>query len=599
MKIIKYIGILVLSITVLSCNDKAKQYEDIKYNDYLLSKVDSLESKIDDLIKNVEVGRDSITIRNAFIKSRLAYKEIEWAVSYFLPHTSKAINGPALDQLDLDENKFIPAEGFQVVEEYLYPSFASSQEKDLLLDSKRLKNFAHTMRKNFEVITISDALVLEALKMEVFQITALGITGFDTPASKLQFVEATASLQGVKNVLTLSKKWGDKESVQQLTVLLDKAIEICKQNPSKTTFDYLEFITTYLDPVSKGIVELQKELGIPFNDGNQVVKGSVASLFDENAVNLNAFLPDSTYYLTPAKVALGKELFFDNKLSKDGARSCADCHHSDKAYSDGLKTALDLKGKPLQRNTPSLNYAAYYHGQFWDMRSVTLESQSSDVITNKDEMHGDLKEIVEHLNKTNHYKKKFETVYKSDKDIEVWQLENALASFIRSLSVFNSRFDQYMRGDKMAMNEQEKRGFNLFVGKAQCATCHFMPLFNGTVPPYFTNSEQEVLGVPADKGGKMLDADLGRFVYNTDLGQLKHSFKTPTVRNIGESGPYMHNGVYETLEEVMDFYNKGGGLGLGLKVDSQTLPEDKLELTTQEIADIVAFMKALSDQSKK
>lgn len=590
---------MALSITVFSCTDKTKQYEDIKYNDYLLSKVDSLGSKIDALVKAAEVGKDSVAIRKAFVESRLAYKEVEWAVSYFLPHTSKAINGPALDQLDLDENKFIPAEGFQVVEEYLYPTFDSSQEKDLLSDSKRLKNFAHTMRKNFEVITISDALVLEALKMEIFQITALGITGFDTPASKLQFIEATASLQGVKNILTLSKQWGDKESVQHLSALLDKAIKICKENPSKTTFDYLEFITTYLDPVSKGIVDLQKELGIPFNDGNQVVRGSVASLFDKDLVNLNAFLPDSTYYLTPAKVALGKELFFDNKLSKDNARSCADCHHSDKAYSDGLKTALDLKGKPLQRNTPSLNYAAYYHGQFWDMRSVTLESQSSDVITNKDEMHGDLQEIVAHLNEVDDYKKKFATVYKSDKPIEVWQLENALASFIRSLSVFDSRFDQYMRGDKQALNEQEKKGFNLFVGKAQCATCHFMPLFNGTVPPYFTNSEQEVLGVPADKEGKVLDSDLGRYVYNTDLGQLKHSFKTPTIRNIGESGPYMHNGVYGTLEEVMDFYNKGGGLGIGLQVDSQTLPEDSLELTPQEINDVIAFMKALSDQVKK
>lgn len=596
MKILKYISVFVLTLSVLSCSNKESKYEDITYNNYLLAKVDSLESKVDKLVASVSTVKDSTSVRTDFVNSRLAYKEIEWAVSYFLPHTSKSINGPALDQLDLDENKFIPAEGFQVVEEFLYPIYDTTSREDLLLEVKRLKSFVHGMRKNFEVITISDALVLEALKMEVFQITALGITGFDTPASKLQFVEATASLKGVKQALLLNNKWADKQWFSKLNTLLDQAIAICVKNPSKDSFDYLDMITSYLDPISMGIVNLQRELGISFNNGNQVVKGSVGSLFDKNLINLNAFMPDSTYYLTPEKVALGKELFFDKKLSKDSFRSCADCHHKDKGYTDGLKTALDLKGKSLARNTPSLNYSAYYHGQFLDMRSTTLESQSSDVITNKDEMHGDLGQIVSHLNESEAYKKQFKAVFKTDKDIEIWQLENALATFIRSLSVFNSRFDQYMRGDKKAMTAQEKSGFNLFVGKAQCATCHFMPLFNGTVPPHFTNSEQEVLGVPANKEGTVLDGDLGRYVYNTDLPQLKHSFKTTTVRNIGESGPYMHNGVYTTLEEVMDFYNKGGGLGLGLEVESQTLPEDKLNLSEQEIKDIIVFMKALSDK---
>lgn len=583
--------------SLFSCSDKAKTYENITYNHYLLAQVDSLEVAVNSLVESVEQQKDSTAIRKAFVDSRVAYKKIEWAVAYFLPHTTKSINGPALDQLDLDENSFIPAEGFQVIEEYLYPEFDDESYSDMLLDTKRVKNFVLSMRKNFEVITIPEDLVLEALKMEVFHITALGITGFDTPVSRLLFVEATASLSGVKQVIELSKEWKQTASYKEIMPLLDKAIAICQKNPDKNSFDYLDFIVSYLDPIAKGIVHIQADLKIPFNDGvHQVVKGSVGSLFDKDLINLNAFSPDSTYYLTPAKVALGKELFFEKKLSKNDFRSCADCHHPDKAFSEPLKTALDLNGQPLLRNTPSLNYAAYYHGQFLDMRSMTLESQSSDVITNKDEMHGDLKEIVAHLNNDEKYRKQFQTIYKTDKKVEVWQLENVLASYIRSLSVFNSRFDQYMQGNKQALSSREKNGFNLFVGKGQCATCHFMPLFNGTVPPFFTDSEQEVLGVPANKEGTVLDSDLGRYVFNTDLPQLKHSFKTTTVRNVGESGPYMHNGVYETLEEVMDFYNKGGGLGLGLDVESQTLPEDPLELTEGEIADIVLFMKALSDQ---
>lgn len=587
---------LLFVLLLISCKDNKADYQDITFNSVLLTKVDSLDARINHLVDVVSSKKDSTTVRQAFVDSRLAYKEIEWAVSYFLPHTTRAINGPALDQLDLNENQYIPAEGFQVLEEYLYPTFDSEGSDPMLLQAKRIKNFTYSMRKNFEVIVLSDQMVLEALKMEMFQITTLGITGFDTPASKLQFVEAAVSLHGVREAIATHKQWSQAAEYQKLLPLFDKAIAICEKNPNKFTFDYLSFITDYLEPLTKGIVALQNELNIPFNKQTQPVKATASSLFDKDLIDLNAFMPDSTYYSSTKKIALGKELFFEKKLSKDNFRSCADCHHKDKAFTDGLKASLDLRGKPLERNTPSLNYAAYYHGQFWDMRSLTLESQSSDVITNKDEMHGNLDEIVEHLNESEKYREQFKKVYNNDEPIQVWQLENALSTYIRSLSTFNSRFDWYMRGDKSALTGQEKQGFNLFVGKAQCATCHFMPVFNGTVPPHFVNSEQEVLGVPKDKEGTILDDDLGRYVQNPELDQLKHSFKTPTVRNIGESGPYMHNGVYATLEEVMDFYNKGGGLGLGLQVDSQTLPEDPLNLTDQEIQDIIAFMRALSDK---
>lgn len=589
---------LFVSLAFISCNNKGSNYQDITFNKALLNKVDTLEFKVDRLIQAISDANDTMAISQAFIDSRLAYKEIQWAVSYFLPHTTLSINGPALDQLDLDENKFIPAQGFQVVEEMIYPSVSLSDNKELLLQSRIIKNLAHTIKRHFEVISMNETQILEALKLEIFQITALGITGFDTPVSKLQFLEAASSLQGVKQTLELHKNWEQSPYYNPLLLKVEKAIAICQENPDKNTFDYLGFITNYLEPISLDIVAMQEELGIEFNTSNQAVNPNVGSLFDKDLINLNAFLADSTYYLTPQKVALGKELFSEKKLSKNSVRSCADCHHKDKAFSDGLKTALDLNGLPLKRNTPSLNYAAYYHGQFWDMRSLTLESQSSEVITDKDEMHGDLNEILIFLNSSDSYKEKFSQAYNTKGDIQVWQLENALGTYIRSLSVFNSDFDKYMQGDKTALNEQQKNGFNLFVGKGQCATCHFMPLFNGTVPPYFIQSEQEVLGVPLDPDAKYLDTDLGRYVFNTDLHQLKHSFKTSTVRNIAQSAPYMHNGVYNTLEQVMDFYNQGGGLGLGLQVDSQTLPEDPLNLTDQEIQDIIAFMHALSDQEQ-
>jgi cytochrome c peroxidase len=132
------------------------------------------------------------------------------------------------------------------------------------------------------------------------------------------------------------------------------------------------------------------------------------------------------------------------------------------------------------------------------------------------------------------------------------------------------------------------------MGKAKCGTCHFMPLFNGTVPPAFTFTESEVIGVPFNARGTKLDADLGRYeIYQIE--NFRNAFKTPTVRNIAHTAPYMHNGVYDSLEQVMDFYNRGGGAGLGLNVPNQTLPFDSLALTNTEINQVIAFMNTLSD----
>ena len=154
-----------------------------------------------------------------------------------------------------------------------------------------------------------------------------------------------------------------------------------------------------------------------------------------------------------------------------------------------------------------------------------------------------------------------------------------------------------MQGDKTQLNADEKAGFNLFMGKAKCGSCHFAPLFNGTQPPLFLKSEAEVLGIPshADTVRAQIDKDPGRFTLNPYL-QYKYAFKTTTLRNVAKTAPYMHNGVYNTLEEVLDFYNRGGGAGIGMALDNQTLSPDPLNLTKKEISDIIAFLKTLDDQ---
>ncbi|HTF82152.1 MAG TPA: hypothetical protein VL947_10515, partial [Cytophagales bacterium] len=147
------------------------------------------------------------------------------------------------------------------------------------------------------------------------------------------------------------------------------------------------------------------------------------------------------------------------------------------------------------------------------------------------------------------------------------------------------------------LSSQVSKGYNLFMGKAGCGTCHFAPTFGGLAPPYFDDTEGEIIGVPSNKSADALDADLGRA-----QGKMRertyiyaHAFKTPSLRNVELTAPYMHNGVFDSLEEVMDFYNKGGGQGIGLVVPNQTLPAKPLHLDKTEIAAIIMFMKSLTD----
>ncbi|CAF3357083.1 unnamed protein product [Rotaria sp. Silwood2] len=153
-----------------------------------------------------------------------------------------------------------------------------------------------------------------------------------------------------------------------------------------------------------------------------------------------------------------------------------------------------------------------------------------------------------------------------------------------------------MRGQTAVIDPSVKRGFNLFMGKAQCGSCHFPPTYFGTVPPFYGTSESEVLGVTKkfDTIHPVLDDDIGRFKM-FELEQFRHAIKISTVRNADLTAPYMHNGGFKTLDEVIEFYNRGGGAGLGLNVPNQTLPSTKLNLSKQDKKDIVSFIKALTD----
>jgi len=556
---------------------------------------DTFEKQINELIVLVSNNSDEKKLQEKFEELRKTYKKMEWAVEYFLPHSARFINGPALPEIEMDEHTEIEPEGLQVLEEMLYP-YDQGNKEEAIRFLKKLINKSNTIETNFQVITVSRDQVFDALRQEVFRISSLGISGFDTPISGTFLKEIPYSLQGVKQTLQqISTDQSKNKALKSILNEIDTASEILKKNTDKNTFDYVNFIPDHFNKITSLLLDFKNQEKIPDVEVTTALHKNAATFFSKNAFNPNAFTPGKEFAFSNEKAALGQQLFNDKMLSNNNNRSCTTCHIPEKAFTDGLAKSMSLENSELSRNAPSLNYAGFQHGQFWDMRKDDLEGQSSDVISNKEEMHGDLNVILAKINQDKKYQTAFTKIYHSQKT-EAWQLQNVLASYIRSLAKFNADFDEYMRGNKSAMTAHQKRGFNLFVGKAQCAICHFIPLFNGTVPPTFKKTEQEVLGVAVNGDNTTFDNDLGRGKFHETVATLQHSFKTPTLRNINKTAPYMHNGGYKTLKEVMNFYNKGGGKGVGFKVDNQTLSDAPLQLTDQEMDDIIEFMKALDDK---
>ena len=266
-------------------------------------------------------------------------------------------------------------------------------------------------------------------------------------------------------------------------------------------------------------------------------------------------------------------------------------------FTDGKKIASNfVHGGKLQRNTPGLYYSSLQAAQFYDMRTSNLEEQINDVINNEDEFNLSKEQVSRKINRDGDYKILNRKIYSKD-SLGSFEIRNAIASYIRSLNPFNCDVDRYMRGDNSAMLPEAKNGFNLFMGKAKCGTCHFAPVFNGTVPPWFAKAESEVIGVPATIlwQNATIDPDQGRYVLN-QLEPLRYAFKTPSIRNIEKTAPYMHNGVYTRLEDVVEFYHKGGGVGIGIDLPYQSLPFDSLNLSTSDKKALVSFMKSLTDR---
>lgn len=285
---------------------------------------------------------------------------------------------------------------------------------------------------------------------------------------------------------------------------------------------------------------------------------------------------------TPERVDLGHKLFFDTRLSGDGNMSCATCHSPMFGWSDGLPTAKGAKSQVLGRATPTVINTAYNSLQMWDGRKKSLEDQAMGPMEANVEMNADMNKLFAFLNGNAGYKALFEKAYPGE-GISADTVSKAIASFERTLVSRYSPFDQWVAGQKGAMTAEQVEGFALFIDpkKGNCAACH-----NG---PNFTDNGFHNLGL-ASWGQK--NPDVGRYAIRP-VAAMKGAFKTPTVREAANTGPYFHDGSAATLEQVVLHYRKGGDVKESLSPDMRPL-----DLSEAEVKKIVAFMEALSTEPK-
>ena len=280
------------------------------------------------------------------------------------------------------------------------------------------------------------------------------------------------------------------------------------------------------------------------------------------------------------KVALGKQLYFDGRLSKNGAISCAFCHNPGTGFADARQFSIGAFGTAGGRQSPTVYNSGFNSFQFWDGRAGSLEEQAIGPIHNPVEMAETHEMIVPKIAKIPAYQKQFQLIFGGGASLQ--HIAEAIAAFERTIVSQNSSFDKYVMGKKDAMTESAIRGMALFKGKGRCILCH-----NG---PNFTDNQFHNLGVPQEG---LLKEDFGRFEV-TRLERDKGAFKTPTLRSITETAPYMHDGVFKTLEEVIDFLDKGGSANPHLSPLMRPL-----NLSAEEKQDLIEFLKALTGEPLK
>ena len=444
-----------------------------------------------------------------------------------------------------------------------------------------------------------------ANRLFLLNLAAIYTTGFECPETSRIVPELRIMMSSVEEIqAAFNAEFKDyKQSNDYLKLFAQMQLFIGTVDSNYDEFNHFHFIRSYVNPLfalnQQSIQKYQFSSNsfVDFSLNDATVSIFSKDLFTaQNSKGVFAHVTDES--LLEEIRDVGEILFFDPILSGNGKRSCASCHRPDMFFADTTRAvplAFDAQ-ENLPRNTPSLLNLFHNHLIMQDGQFYQVEDQLHHVICNPKEMGCRPDEIVSNVLSCREYSKRFKRLASCTPaypDITERHILGALMTYLSSFSSLQSPFDDAMN-NLSSVDDYVEKGFNLFMGKAQCGTCHFVPIFNGVKPPY-VSSEFEVIGTPSDTLSPSLSADLGRHLI-FEAPEMRHAFRTGTVRNASRTKPYMHNGSFTTLEQVIRFYNEGGALGRGVELHNQTLSADSLHLTAAEIQCLSSFIASLTER---
>lgn len=558
---------------------------------------------------NFESQKDLQAVKNQINLTRNHLKEMDFWFRYLEPISYKMINGP------------LPAEWeTEVFEKFEAPykregaglTLATLSLDEEQPDKKQVLDLIKSSIKAVEIYS-ADSIVNELKtknhfylcnRLFLLNLAAIYTTGFECPDTAQIIPELKQMLIDTYSIYSsFNTSFQDEALPENYLSLYKEAVTfVNSQKNNYLQFDHFNFIKNYINPLFSLNQKLIRDYKIISKSNiDYALSKNTTSIFSKDlyrAQNVKGIFTRVNDKETLSEIEqVGKLLFYDPLLSGNNLRSCASCHHPNEYFTDTLNTtALHFDGiNKLPRNSPSLINAEYNHLIMLDGKHITLQNQTKDVITNKSEMACGEAEVLKKILSCEEYKtafKKFLKFTPQENEITIEHISSAITYYYSKFSHYYSPFDNAMNHSN-ALSESATKGFNVFMGKAQCATCHFVPQFNGIKPPY-VSSEFEVLGVAKDSSFKNLSDDKGRFGINPAL-ETANAFRTGSIRNADKTAPYMHNGSLATLNQVIDFYDGGGGVGKGLKVDNQTLSGDSLHLTKKDKKDLLAFISSLNE----
>lgn len=441
-------------------------------------------------------------------------------------------------------------------------------------------------------------------RLFLLNLAAVYTTGFENPDTSEIIPELRTMLRDTREIYQLYNASFPSTALKgEYLKLYDSAIVFAESQPDAyTAFNHFAFIRDFVNPLYRMNAAMVREYRVvSHNLIDYALNKNADDIFSkelyrgQNAKGIYLRVRDSADLA--AITELGRLLFYDPILSGNNERSCASCHKPTEAFADTLMAASLRydRGGMLARNTPSLINSEFNHLLMIDGKHYSLQHQVAGVIGSAPEMGGVEAEILKKVASCKTYRSGFEALMKytpQSPELSMEHIASAITYYYCGFSKNRTPFDDaILRTGNL--DADAVAGFNLFMGRAQCATCHFVPQFNGVKPPY-AGSEFEVLGVPADTNFTALSMDSGRACVNP-APEMMHAFRTGTVRNAMRTAPYMHNGVFRTIDEVLEFYNRGGGAGRGLDVPNQTLSADPLGLSEHEKSQLKAFIRSLNE----